>query len=262
MIATMNQGRSSSLTCYDAHGRAAQLKRRRHTTVEGVTYKVASNWEEREGAFRLVYEAYRNSGLVAANPMGMRVLPYHLEESATIFVATRDQSVIYTVSLFQDDELGLPLQSIYPDDVAEMRRRMYLAEVSCLAGRRDPDLGREGFHVFVNLMGLMAQYARRHYVDRLLVAVHPRHVKFYQNFFGFQSYGSEKTYGAVQDNPAVGCFHDFAQTDRTGYRLRNDVYQIDFAPWELCGWPMQDDEQEWFGIAAEFAGCEVVPLAA
>jgi hypothetical protein len=208
-----------------------------------------------------VYQAYRAADLVAANPMEMRVLSYHLEESATIFVAVHREEVVYTVSLFQDDELGLPLQTIYPDSVGDMRRAMYLAEVSCLAGRRDPDLGREGFAVFVRLMGLMAQYARRHYIDRLLVAVHPRHVRFYRNFFGFQCFGSEKKYGAVQDHPAVGCFHDFAQTDRTGYRLRDEVYQIDYEPWELCGWPMQDDEHEWFGIAAEFAGSEVVPMA-
>ena len=260
MIATMNSTRARSSNCMTLASEGPRQERV-HTSVEGITYKVAQSWEEREAAFRLLYEAYRSAGLVESNPMGMRVLPFHLDDSSNVFIAVRNGTVIYTVSLIRDDERGLPLQEIYPADVDEMRETTYLAEVSCLAGRAQFNSKRERFEIFVNLIGLMTQYARRHFVDRLLVAVHPRHVKFYRSFFGFDIFGEEMTYGAVRGNPAIGCVHDFRVTDRTGYRMRDQVYQVDYAPWELCSLPMREEEHEWFGIAAEFAGCEVVPMA-
>ena len=82
MIATMNllRARSSNSMTHTT----ATLRQRDHTIVEGVTYKIAQSWEEREAAFRLLYHAYQRAGLVEQNPLELRVLPYHLQDSATV----------------------------------------------------------------------------------------------------------------------------------------------------------------------------------
>ena len=249
-------GRIRGLEC-------TRLDSRRRTNIGGVTYKVAECRREREAAFRLVYDAYREAGLIPENPQRLRVTEYHLLPTTAVFLAIHEGQPIYTVSLVPDDTLGVPLDSLYHDEVEAMRAQgLYPAEVSCLAGRRKLFERREQFNIFVNLMGLMVQYARQNFVDRLLVAVHPRHAKFYQHFFGFEVFGELKSYAAVQGNPAVGCVHDFAKTDVTGYPLRDKVYGVTYASWELVGQPISSAECNYFGEATQYAGLELVPMAA
>lgn len=65
--------------------------------------------------------------------------------------------------------------------------------------------------VIVQLMSHMAQFARRHGVDELLIAVHPHHVGFYQRFIGFDVIGEERSYSSVCDNPAVAMALDLVR---------------------------------------------------
>lgn len=165
-------------------------------------FKIASRREELYAAFRLVYEAYLRSGLTPPNPYGIRVTPYQLLPTTEIFVAKSRSEVICTMSLVRDGQLGLPMEAIYDEEVAWRRMQgRCLAEVSCLADK--PGALDQSFPVVIELMGLMAQCAKRRGVDELLIAVHPRHARFYGRFAAFQPIGEEKTYGTVCDNPAV-----------------------------------------------------------
>jgi hypothetical protein len=49
----------------------------------------------------------------------------------------------------------------------------------------------------------MAQYAKHHKIDELLIAVHPKHVAFYKNYWGFDTIGGQRDYPQVCGNPAV-----------------------------------------------------------
>lgn len=232
-------------------------------TIDGITYKVASTKGERESALRLVHDAYVGAGLIEANEFRIRATKYHLAPMTTVFLAQMDGRPIYTVSLIPDDAHGMPLDELYEDEVDQMRREgRFLAEVSCLAGRTDLFDRKRQFEIFVNLMGLMAQFARHQQVDRLMVAVHPRHAKFYQHFLGFEVFGGEKSYDSVCGKPAVGCMHDFVETDRTGYRLRDQVYAHQYHAWELCYQPMSGQERQWMAAASQFCGRSIVPMAA
>lgn len=242
-----------------------KVGRRGPTATNGISYKNSGCWSERASAFRMVYDAYVAAGLIPSNPHRMRVTRYHLSPSTAVFLAKRHAELVYTVSLVVDDEdYGLPLESLYADEVAEMRSQGYrLAEVSCLAGATDDGASRsEQFNVFVGMMGLLAQYARYNDVDRLLVAVHPRHAKFYRHFFGFEVFGEQKSYDAVCGNPAVGCYHDFLATDISGYRLRDQVYEVKYSPWELQQRPLSELEVFQMECAADLSIDQFVPMAA
>lgn len=185
----------------------------RQKTTADLEYRIAATREERAAAFRLVYESYLEAGLSEPNPQRMRVTPYHLLPTTETFIAVCDGLVISTVSLVIDGQLGLPMESVYPEEVAEQRRLgRYVGEVSCLADRRR-ELKRL-FPVYIQLCRLMAQYARRRGLDGLMAAVHPRHARFYERFMAFQPVGELKTYQSVCDNPAIALSLDFARVEQ------------------------------------------------
>jgi hypothetical protein len=178
-----------------------------------IVYKIADGFEERCAAFRLVYNSYLRAGLIDPNPHQMRVTPYHLLHTTDVFVARLQDETISTVSLVCDGQHGLPLEVIYPEEVSQLRQRgIRVAEVSALADRRR-QLSRT-LPVFVPLARLMIQTARARGVEQVLVAVHPRHAKFYQRLLGFEVIGSQKAYPLVSNQPAVPLKLDFDRIDR------------------------------------------------
>lgn len=230
------------------------------TVIDGVTYKVADCREEREEAFQLTYKAYVKANLIAENPHEMRVSPHHLNPMTDVLIAKYQGRVVYTVTLITDDVAGLPMDEIFPEELDELREQGgCVAEMSCLAGDEDAFEGREGYKVYTNLISLALQFARQNGVDRLLLAVHPRHARFYDRFFGCEPIGETKAYAAVQDNPAVPCVHDFAKLDKRGYKLFDQMYSIPFYSWELTRQPMSQMDRTYFECAVsqekEPAGC-------
>lgn len=167
-----------------------------------IVSRLAHNRVDLYAALRLVYNAYLETGLIDANPYELRATRYHLLPTTDVFLATRNHELLGTLSLVRDGAMGLPMEDVYGTEVAARRRKgVTMAEVSCLAVGGH---GKESMlAVVVQLMSHMAQFAARHHVDELLIAVHPHHVGFYERFTGFEVVGGMKSYSAVRDNPAV-----------------------------------------------------------
>ena len=227
---------------------------RKPSEIDGVVYKIADCREEREDGFRLIHDAYSRNGLMKPNDSGMRITPYHLLPTSDLFVAYHQGVVIYTMTLISDDEKGIPLESVFKREVMERREASgaYLAEVSCLASRSGYFPRGEMYHVFVRLAGLMVQSARENGVERLLIACHPRHARFYEGWLGFTRISEPRHYAAVQDQPAVALEHDFARCDAARYRLYDRIYRHSFRHWELYHQPMLKEEREHFLEITEF----------
>jgi len=184
-----------------------------HRTTDCITYKIASTRDEREAAFRLVYESYLEAGLSLPNPHRMRVPPHHLLATTQMFVALHEGEMIFTASLVADGALGLPMESIFPGEVAARRNQgMRLSEVTCLADRRSHF--RSCFPVFLRLSRMMVQYARRQQIDEILVATHPRHARLYRRMLCFESFGEQRDYPLVRNSPAVPLVLDFDVAER------------------------------------------------
>lgn len=167
-----------------------------------ITLRVAATRDDREAAFRLIYKAYERAGLCEENCSQMRFTPYQLLSTTDLFVAQLRGETISTMSLVHDGELGLPMESIYPEEIRRRRAAgVHLAEVSCLADRRSGD--RRFLGVFCDLARLMAQSARYQQADQLLITVHPRHAGFYRRYLGFRVIGSRRDYDLVGGNPAL-----------------------------------------------------------
>jgi hypothetical protein len=232
----------------------------RAATIDGITYKIACNRSEREAAFRLVYEAYARVGLMEPSPFNMRVTPFHLLPTSDVFLAILDGTVICTLSLIGDGELGIPMEAIYKDEVNELRAKGFdFGEVSCLADRRINAIRQ--MPVLVRLISLMLQYARFNGMDQVVLAVHPRHERYYNRFFGCRRFGELKSYPSVLDNPAVACTHEFDRLDKERFAMFDKVYEYKFPTIQLQRQPMLEDDRAYFRPAAEL-GRVYVPAAA
>jgi hypothetical protein len=185
-------------------------------TTGNIEYMIASTRPEREAAFKLVYNSYLRAGLGRSNRFQMRVTPYHLLTTTDVFIARCAQEIIATVTLVGDGKLGLPMESVYMAEVESRReKRLKLGEISCLADRRRDF--RRTLPVFTGLCRLMIQTARKRGMDETLVAVHPKHARFYQRFCAFEQIGQEAIYTAVRNHPAVAMSLNFAKLDQQGH---------------------------------------------
>ena len=232
---------------------------------EGRTIKVSETWAERAAAFRLVHREYCRTGLTADNRMHMRVMKHHLLDTTQVMVSENHGEIDFTVTLVRDGIHGMPADSLFANEIDAMRAQgLNLAEVSCVASDRGDDKQgrRECFDRLVQMISLTIHTARRRGVDRLLLAVHPRHAKVYCRLFGCFAWTAAKEYEAVQGNPAILCSHDFAELDQSRYPLYDRIYGVNYAPWQLDGSLMSAKERLCFAQAVELQGSEFVPMAA
>ena len=215
-------------------------------TTADVQYRIASTKEERAAAFRLVYSSYLRSGLGEPNACRMRVTPYHLRPTTEVFLATCNGQAIFTMSLVVDGELGLPMECVYAEEVARRRHQgLILAEVSCLADRRNRFRGF--LPVFLGVSRLMAQHAWCRGVHELLVAVHPRHARFYQRFMAFSPFGQLRSYPTVRNNPAVALVLNFDQVDRDRPRSFDTFFGQCIPECQFRPQPITPAQRKYFG---------------
>ncbi len=106
------------------------------------------------------------------------------------------------------------MESMYPRELEALRLEgKRIAEVGCFADRR-----REGIRftsVFFSLTKLLVQTARTRGYDSLVVAVHPRHAKFYRRALGFEDIGELTYCPYVSYRPAVALLLDLSQSHGT-----------------------------------------------
>ena len=223
-----------------------------------IEYKIASTRWDREGAFRLLYRAYRRAGLMKSNQQKMKVTSYHLLPTTSVMVARYANQIVSTLSLIEDGELGLPMEQSFAEEVRERRQRGYLlAEASCLADRRTEI--KKYLPVFVRLCRLMIQSARNRAIDELLIAVHPRHVRFYTQFLAFEQIADERPYPAVQNQSAVALSLDLKrlEIDRPANYERFFTVPIDAD--QLQFQPMSASERSHFLRFAEDPNIRIGP---
>ena len=229
-----------------------------HLTTADIEYRIARTRRERAAAFRLVYESYLRSGLGQPNPYRMRVTPYHLLPTTEVFIAVFRQTPIITMTLVMDGELGIPMECIYAAEVARKRQAgLRFGEVSCLADRRNRFRGF--LPAFLGLSRLMAQYAWCRGLDELLVAVHPRHARFYRRFMAFEPFGGLRAYPTVRNRPALALALNFDRVDRQ----RPKSFDTFFGQWipeeKLQPQPILPEDAEYFRPMVDPA-FQAVPL--
>jgi hypothetical protein len=209
--------------------------------------RFATRLDEVESALALVYSAYRRRGLIGPNHSGLRITPYHLIPTTEILIATQGDQVICTSTLVYDNlDLGMPIESIYGDEVAELRARgKRFAEVSCLADNGD---GKTPLKVLVRMMSLVAQSAVYRGVTDLLVTVHPHHADFYAKFWGFECFADVRRYAAVSHHPAVPLSSDLICRRESRSRFRERAFEPPFPEDALRPRPLSQEIRNYLSF--------------
>jgi hypothetical protein len=178
--------------------------------LASVEVGLATTTQDLEGAFRLVHDQYAARGYIGPDPSRQRRTAHQALPSTKVFVARAGGVVIATVTLVPDSPLGMPCDALYGDELAAMRASGWrLAEVSALAV--DDRWRVHGVKVLLSLVQVVALYGRHIAgVDALCITVHPRHVRFYEEWLRFQRFGAVKPYAAVNGAPAVALRLDLA----------------------------------------------------
>jgi hypothetical protein len=174
-----------------------------------IEVKIATKRQEWKEAFELVARNYQACGYEAPLASKVRFTPYHALPDTVTFIAKHAGKVVMTFSLVPDNTvLGLPLESIYEDEVRQLRqKRRRLAEIISLAADREVSM-REFRQVFVALIKLSFNYHISRGGDTWVITVNPRHRDFYTKAMGFAPLGPPRTYSAVLDHPAEAYYVD------------------------------------------------------
>lgn len=212
-----------------------------------ISIKIANDFVERKKAFQLVYNSYLQAKLILPNPYGLRVTPFHLDQETQIFLALLRGEALCTYSLVVDGKRGLPMESVYPEEVSARRRSgRRLVEITSLADRRKQL--RRFIPMLMQISRLMLHYSLNQGFEEILMVVHPKHVWFYERFLGCQIIGPPRTYPEVRDHPALPLSLDVSTVSNRS-DLKQFIGDLD-NPTELQPQYMTAAEQEYFGAVA------------
>lgn len=162
----------------------------------------ATNLEQVESAWRLVYERYSQMGLIDENPFGIHAVPSAVGQHACVIWGPEGPDVGYTMTLFHDNPVGLALDSVYARDLDDLRGKgRRLLEVGMLADRRQS--ASRGVAVLFSMMRWAIHYGLHTDLTDIVIGVHPRHAQFYVRCYGFEQFAAPTTYPLVRNNPVV-----------------------------------------------------------
>lgn len=176
----------------------------------GLNFQIARSLEETLAAWEIVYQAYRDIGLIDPNPNRIHTAPQAVGPHASVITGVINGLTVSTLTVMADNPNGLPLDRVYAGELTSLRNSgRKLMEVGLFADRRR-QLSRSA-EALLQLMRYAFYFGLSQDVTDFVIGVHPRHSRFYIRSFGFEPVGSPRTYPAVNNNPVMllrGDLHD------------------------------------------------------
>lgn len=176
-----------------------------------------------ENAYRLVYKEYQLKNYCAKNKHGLHYSLYSLLPESRTFLLEKNEVIAGTVSLIADSPCGLPLETIFPGEIASLRKPgRKVAEVGLLAlDSSSFNKGSFSLTDFQKLTGsfrlfkILFDYARTiGGVTDLVIGMHPKHKDLYR-YLHFETLGPVRSYPGAQGKPALLMHLDLAHVMST-----------------------------------------------
>lgn len=206
-------------------------------------FGLARSRDDLTQAFRLVFDSYYDAGLVTEKPSGIRLTPHHLMPTSEVLVARLEDTVVSTLSMFADGYLGLPMESMYGEQIQSLRDDgLRLAEIGCLADRRHAPI--RFMDAFIQLGRLLAQICQVRGIDALVAVMHPKHARLYQRVMGFRQIGDLSQCPYANDNPAVAVYMRF--DDHRGTPLYDRYFSDPWPQKELLQYRWDSETRKHF----------------
>jgi hypothetical protein len=168
----------------------------------GLNFYVARTLEDVLEAWQLVYIAYRRAELIDSNPYELHTMQQAVGPQTMVVTGCLGPLSVSTLSVYIDHPGGLPLDSVYKDELANLRQEgRRIMEVGLFGDRRD-HLNRSAEGLF-ELMRFAYFYGVYNNVDDVVIGIHPDHAAFYKRFFAFEQFGDRRDYPTVKNNPVI-----------------------------------------------------------
>ncbi len=147
-------------------------------------FKLAETKSEMEQAYQLLYQAYVASGSMKPNSTGLRATAYHALPSTSMLIATVDDVVVATVSIFRLTAFGLPISKIY-DVNSFTKKGRRIAEISslCVCDTYKNDHRT----LLFGLLKFLYEYSVSFFgIDIKLIVIKPFRRHFYESMLNFE----------------------------------------------------------------------------
>ena len=166
-------------------------------------FKVATEKEELEEAYALLYKAYLGKKFIDKKKSGLHLMRQHAHPLTVTLVGKINGKVVITASVFPDSELGLPMDSLYKKELDKLRKQgRFIAEVGSLASA--PEVRRGSHHLPMMMNNIVHRYAKDNMgADDLVITVNPLHEFVYKHVILFKRIGKVKPYQTVKGHLAV-----------------------------------------------------------
>lgn len=178
---------------------------------ENLVYRPVKDFEELEKAFKLVYREYHKRHYCETDEQRMQYSHHFLLPGARTFVLLQDDEIVGTISLTADSPCGLPMESLFPDEVARCRGpQKRLAEVGLFAldleKLKHKTFSMTDFNKMARVFRLfkvILDYARYQTdLTDLMICVNPKHKALYE-FMLFNVIGPVKFFPNNRHKPAL-----------------------------------------------------------
>lgn len=169
----------------------------------GLQFSVAQSLEEVVEAWGLVYYSYLRSHLIKPNPSRIHTVPQAVLADQSVVICGKIEGLtVSTMSAYHDGEHRLPLDSVYAEELDELRasgRR--LVEIGLFADRREK-LHRS-LEALLELMRWATYFGVHGGATDAIIGVHPHHAAFYTRLLGFEAIGPTRSYSTVNGAPVT-----------------------------------------------------------
>ncbi len=170
---------------------------------------LASNLEELESAFRLLYNCYLSAGLQEENEEELRIGFHNLLPVSYTILARRQGRTLGTLTLIRGNSVPLPIETLFGAEIDEVRSmNSCFCELSGLAV--DNNLkGRDRNALLLSLFRTAFVLGRDFLgCTDFCMMVHPDHAGYYQRIFSYKKIGEVGSSKAVKGAPAIPLWLD------------------------------------------------------
>jgi len=197
---------------------------------DSLLFSLAQTTDELTQAYQLVYRNYLRSEYTDPHPSQMRYSVFNILPETITLVARLNSAIVTTASVVFDSPLGLPLETIYSQEVDQLRREgCRVCEVVMLSDRRRA--GMRTIPAILQLFKLVFHYTLTHHqTTDVLITVNPSHEAFYTRWLPFEDLGPLRYYPSVKNAPALAKRANLVRVLETYRARRLGSFFIDDPP--------------------------------
>lgn len=179
----------------------------------GIVYRVAVHENEIDVLQKLIIRVYLEKEYLNETSFEefSKINSFLRSSFSVTFGAYIDTIAIGTITVVEDSSEGLPMDSIFKNELQFLRQKGFRLAEGCqfaidksLLKDHIPKLlsGVTEASMSAQLLSLTIHYAISRHIDYICLAVNPKHKIFYESI-GCERVGSEKQYPSVNNAPAL-----------------------------------------------------------